>query len=320
MSSLRYEVIRATELTPDLIAYWRNLQDTNPSLASPFFCPEFTATVASARSETDDVFVGLLLQENKVFGFFPFQRNAGDGLPVGNGVSDFQGVIVAPDLHFSARELVQGCRLRQWHFNHLITEQSPFEPFYKLKFDSRYIDLSVGFEKYAAELRSKGSGLIKQVGRLQRKMEREIGPVRFETSSLSPEALKWLMAFKTKHLCSKGKDDIFRHAWIVRLLEELLPIQTETFGAVLSLVYVADRLAAADLAVRSATVLHQWFGTYDQNLYAYSPGLILTVNLLRNCPEIGIKKVDMGRGPQFYKQRLCTHLSTVAEGCVEVIN
>src|SRR5258706_12431210 len=102
MPFLRYEVIRATELTPELIADWRKLQNANPTLISPFFCPEFTSSVAFARSNEDDVFVTVLLHGNEIIGFFPFQRDgAMDGLPVGNGVSDFQGVVLAPDQPFN---------------------------------------------------------------------------------------------------------------------------------------------------------------------------------------------------------------------------
>ena len=45
MTSIR--IIKADQLTPDLVAAWSEIQRGNRCLASPFFRPEFTQAVAS---------------------------------------------------------------------------------------------------------------------------------------------------------------------------------------------------------------------------------------------------------------------------------
>ena len=75
---MKVTVIHARRLTPELQEMWSDIQQSDASLASPYFRPEFTAAVSAVR---DDVYVAVLQDAGEVVGFFPFQRNhAGDGL------------------------------------------------------------------------------------------------------------------------------------------------------------------------------------------------------------------------------------------------
>src|ERR1700730_19289886 len=88
---------------------WREWQQSNPALMSPYFRPEFTRAVASVRS---DVFVAVIEDAE---GFFPFQRDRfGIGRPVGARMSDYHGVITRPGFSYDARQLVDRCGLSAW--------------------------------------------------------------------------------------------------------------------------------------------------------------------------------------------------------------
>lgn len=145
---MRIETIPASALSAEQVEAWSRLQRADASLASPYFRPEFTQEVAALRS---DVEVGLLNDGGRTVGFFPFQRGPRNvAEPVGGKMSDFQGLIVRQGNPWSPRQLLRGCGLRAWHFDHLIASQQPLRPYHYATAPSPYVDLSQGWEGYEA--------------------------------------------------------------------------------------------------------------------------------------------------------------------------
>ena len=137
---MKISVINGKELTEPQLRLWSRLQQSDPAFASPYFCHQFISAVASVRS---DVFVGVMKEGGRTVGFFPFQRGwMGVGQPVGGGISDYQGVLVEKGVNWSAEELISGCSLSLWDFNHLIACQEPFKKYHLVKTASPVIDLS----------------------------------------------------------------------------------------------------------------------------------------------------------------------------------
>src|SRR5947207_2338345 len=159
------------------LAAWSAIQRAQPELSSPYFRPEFTQAVAAVRN---DVEVAVLKEGACPVGFLPFQRSRWNiGRPVGGNLSDFHGLIAPAQFSGDPLELLRGCRLSAWHFDHLLSEQRFFSPFICREADSPYIDLSDGMNAYIAR-RKNGLHILKQYGQKMRKLEREIGPLRFE--------------------------------------------------------------------------------------------------------------------------------------------
>ena len=86
----------------------------------------------------------------------------------------------------------------------------------------------------------------------------------------------------------------------------------------MSALYMGDVLAAVLLSMRSYGVLHAWFSAYRPDFAPLSPGLILWLELARLCPELGIRRIDMGKGPEEYKRHLMSGAIDVAEGSVDL--
>ena len=86
----------------------------------------------------------------------------------------------------------------------------------------------------------------------------------------------------------------------------------------LSALYVGDRLAAAHMGMRSASVWHYWFPAYDPELSKYSPGLILLLRMAQAAPSLGLRVIDLGKGSTLYKDRLMSGEVPLAEGRVEL--
>jgi CelD/BcsL family acetyltransferase involved in cellulose biosynthesis len=187
--------VAARELAPADVAAWSALQGADPSLASPFFRPEFTMAVASSREEAR---VAIIEDGAGAAGFFPFEAGAnGVGRPVGGLLSDYQGMIGRLGFQWDAVELVRRCGLQSLGFDHLLAGQKPFAPFHRVTMSSPVMDLSHGYAAYVAARNGAGTEQIKKVMGLRRKLEREHGAVRVETQEADPSMLRQLMDWKS---------------------------------------------------------------------------------------------------------------------------
>ena len=100
---MKVHVIRPDDLDSAHAALWSQWQQEDPALASPYLCREFVQAVAAVRR---DVFVGVIEQDGRVAGFFPFQRSRfGFGRPVGAMLSDVHGIIAAPEAAMTLRPI-----------------------------------------------------------------------------------------------------------------------------------------------------------------------------------------------------------------------
>lgn len=313
---MNVRVVPASSLSADEVSAWARIQEAEPSLASPFFRPEFTAAVAAVR---DDAYVGVLEDAGQTIGFFPFQRGRLPvGAPVGGDRSNYQGLVVAHGVEWDARALVRSCGLRVWRFHHLLADQRPFRPYHAQYSSSPYMDLTGGYDAYAAARRAAGSEVIAQTERKARKLEREVGAVRFEHHVADPDTLRLLMRLKSEQYRRTGVADRFAYSWNVELLERIHATQAGGFAGMLSVLYAGERLAAVHFGMRSRTVWHYWFPAYASELGAYSPGVILLLRMAQRAEGLGIRMIDLGKDDAVYKSRLMTDAIAVAQGSVLV--
>ncbi len=308
-------VIRPNELTRQQVASWSRFQQADPSFASPFFRPEFTQAVGAVR---EDVEVAILEEAGGPLGFFPFQRTRGNiANPVGGPLSDYQGAVVRQGIAFDAEQLIRGCGLKAWHFNHLIASQKPFAPYHCAVAESPYVDLSRGFDAYLAEKRRAGSGTLAQVRRKSRKIEREIGPLRLQSHTTNKQIFETLIRWKMQQYQRIKAVNYLAPDWTVELLDRIRDLPSAEFSGMLSVLYAGDQPAAIHLGIRSSGVLHVWFPVYDHTLSRYSPGLILWLELAQAAESLGIQRIDFGKGRERYKASLQSGATRLAEGSVD---
>ena len=313
---MKITVIAAKELTSELVSQWSQIQRADPNLASPYFRPEFSQAVAAVRN---DVEVAVMRQEGEAIGFFPYQRSRWNvAMPVGGQFSDYQAVILRKGVEWEPEELVRGCGLRAWHFDHLIVSLEQCNSYHILLDESPYLDLSGGFESYRTSRVKAGSKLFRQTARKARKMERELGPLRFVPHTTEQAVFEKLIEWKSDQYRETETTNAFSHRWTVELLERIRLRQDESFGGMLSALYAGERLVAAHFGMRSYGVLHGWFPTYDRELSRYSPGLIQFIELAKAAESLGIRLIDLGRGLSRYKRGLMSGTFRVAEGSVDL--
>ena len=190
--AMRVTVMPAPDLSPAHAQVWSQIQQVDPLLTSPYLTPAFVETVAAVR---DDVFVGVVEDGNDGVGFFPFQRQRGEGVPVAHGVSDFHGLIASPGFVGRAEELTRGCGLTAWQFHHVPVGQKLFEPFHRTLAPCPIIELPKGLGANAGGPRT--PRIIGQLTALARQLSRDHGPIRFEPAANDQAALHQLIAWKS---------------------------------------------------------------------------------------------------------------------------
>lgn len=313
---MKIDVVAARDLAPELVARWIELQAADARFVSPFFRPEFTQAVAATR---DDVFVGVMSEGGLVRGFLPFQRSGRKAaVPVGLGMSNYQGVIVEPGTIWNVREFVRGLGLTFLEFSHLICTQEELKPFHSHVWGSPVVDTAQGFASWIASRRAAGVSKMKQLPRKIRKLEREIGPIRFEPHVASDNVLHTLVQWKRAQYLRTGRCGSLIHDWAVEAIGNIANTQKDGFAGMLSALYAGDRLLAAHMGMRSRSVWHYWYPAFDREHAAHSPGQVLLWKMIEWGASNAIDWIDLGSGESQYKASFATRDIEVAEASVLV--
>ncbi|MFI1046481.1 GNAT family N-acetyltransferase [Streptomyces griseoruber] len=310
----RISIVHPRDLTAADLDHWNDLRAATTTATNPFMSAQFSQAVGRVRHDTR---VAVLRRNGRTVGYFPYQRGRwGCGRAVGLGVSDCQGAVLAPGLRLDPHHLMRACGLNTWEFNHLESGQDLFLPYATGQFASPVVDLTDGFAHYERHLRTHARGFLKTARAQERRMTRNIGPVRFVHDDRSPAALRTLVAWKSAHYRRTGRRDPFAQPWIARLVEGLAATDAADCSGTLSVLYAAGRPVAAHFGLRSRTVLSCWFPSYDRALATYSPGRILYLRMIEAAAESGIRLVDFGRGEAPYKNSFKTGDLLVHEGAL----
>jgi len=310
------DVLDANSLTPRHVAAWREIQQDDSRFDSAFYSPKFTQLVAATRGGVE---VAIISEQDKPVGFFPFQRGSGDvAQSVVGRLSEFHGVIAREGATWSPEAIMRASGLKAWHFDHVRASHTAFESHAWGTSDSPYIDLSAGFDAYCGAQHTSGSRQIKQAQRKRRKLEREIGPLRFEFESIDLGVLRSLIEWKTQQHCRTGMLEVLRIPWVVELLRTLVDSPKIGCWGALSALYAGEELLAVHLGVRNPKTLHIWFPTFNRDFEAYSPGVILILELAKAAAADGVERIDLGKGPERYKQSLKSGSIPLLEGSVDL--
>ncbi|GAA1009347.1 GNAT family N-acetyltransferase [Streptomyces thermogriseus] len=312
-------VYRPGELSAADRAAWTAMQSKAhlhglEELANPFLSPEFALAVGSCRR---GVRIAVIRERGEPAAFFPFQRTAtGVGRAIGLGLSDCQGLVHRPGFTWDARELLRACKLAIWEYDHLVAGQEPFEAGATGTFASPVMDVDQGYDVYLRELRARSPSFLRGTRAKERRLGRDVGPVRYVHDERDPAVLRTLMSWKSAQYRRTGRSDRFAHAWITALVTRLFHTRSDPFAGILSVLYANGRPVAAHFGLRTERVLSSWFPAYDPAYGRFSPGLIMYLHMAEAAADDGIAHIDLGRGQKRYKDSLKTRELHVSEGWV----
>jgi CelD/BcsL family acetyltransferase involved in cellulose biosynthesis len=316
-TSMRIDVVAPGELSARDIAAWSGLQAAHPALASPYLSPDWALACAAVDGpDRQGARVVVLREGDEAVGFLPLRRSRVTARPVGAPMCDYQGLVARPGLSFDPRALLGALEVGRVDFTHMLADQAVFAPFAQGRAASQVIDVSEGYEAYAAERRDSGRSILKDTAKKLRKLEREYGPVVFTPLSDSVEAFERLIALKRAQYRLTRQTDIFEAGWPLELLRKLFATRDERFGGALFTLEAQGRLAAMHFALRMPGVLHCWFIAHDPDFERFSPGVALIDHMLRWGPENGVRELDLGPGDYRFKLHLANRTREVVHGYV----
>jgi CelD/BcsL family acetyltransferase involved in cellulose biosynthesis len=311
------DVVRPSALTAEDLSAWDAMQAAHPALDSPFLSAGWIQAVNRARGDPRaGERVAILRDGGETKGFFAARVAGQTAMPVGAPMNDYQAVVAEPGLAFDPRQLVQALGVQRLDFSHMMTCQTPFAPYMRGDCISYVIDLKSGYGAYEAERRAAGSGVLKDIDKRRRKVEREVGPTTFAALSSSHEVLDQLLDWKRRQLRDTGQTDIFAADWTRRLLAGLFQTEGEGFGGALFSLHIGGQLAAAHLHLRGLRTIHAWIIAHDEAFERYSPGLLLFQDIMRWMDETPYRALDLGAGDYRFKQQLSNLHRPVAHGFV----
>jgi len=308
-------VCRPEEIGPAEIRAWQAMQRDTPSLGSPFLSAEFARTAGRFRPAAR---VAVLADGAQTVGFFPFERGRlGAGAPLCGLPGTFvQGVVHAPGADWDARELLRGCGLSAWQFDHLLASQHPFARYQAAMAPSAVMDLSDGYPAFHERLSTKAPRFVKDLARNMRRLERDVGPLRLETGFTDPAPLQMMMKWKGEQYRRNGWVFDYGRPWASGLLEQLQAARGEQFAGLTGVTYAGDEPVAGQFGLRSGDLMDGWFIAYDQRFARYSPGLIHILQMAEAIAGAGVHYVEMGDGAASFKEKLRSHDNVVSKGMV----
>ncbi|WP_254507407.1 GNAT family N-acetyltransferase [Anatilimnocola floriformis] len=314
IAAVDVKVLRPAQLTTTDWALWNTWQQENPALSSPYFRPEFTQAVSRVR---EDVEIAVLQRAGQTTGFLPFQRGQLNiGKPVGGKLCDFHGCIGPADLQFDPRQVLAGARLATWDFEHVPAAQTSFAPFAGKRDQAPGLELKNGYAGWCEQRREQGSQVVSKTMQKVRKLAREQGELSLELQSTSAEVFETLLAWKSAQYQLTGLADVFSFPWTRSLIEQLQAPTGGEFGGWMSVLRAGQKIVAICYSIRSRHVMHAWFTAYDRELSAYSPGLVMFLQMTEAWPQVGITRFELGKGDERFKWNLATDSQELMEGSV----
>lgn len=307
------DVTRPSELGEAELRAWRALQRSDRALANPFLAPEFAVAVDHARPGARVA----VRRRGTADGFFAYELGRfGLARRIGSRVADMQAVVVPAGDPWDMRELLAAARLRAVRLENMPADRLPAAAAWVLTYPSPVIDLAGGYEAYVASRREVSRSMMSTAMRKKRKLEREVGPVRFEFDSRDHAALRTVMRWKSAQYAQLDEWDRFAAPDVVALVDELFAGRAPGCAGTFSVLYAGDEIAAAHFGLRSEDVLCSWFPSYNPDLGRYSPGLLLHLMMAEGAAARGMSAFDLGRGEHGYKDLLKTHELVLARGAV----
>ena len=176
----------------------------------------------------------------------------------------------------------------------MLADQAPFTPHMRGQDISYVLDLSEGYAAYETQRRAAGSGLLKDLDKRRRKVEREAGAAVFTAHSRSRTDFDRLFAWKRGQLQATGQTDIFDAGWTMKLMRELFTQRDPDFGGVLFTLYIGETLAAVHFHLRGRHTIHAWIIAHDHAFDRYSPGLLLFQDIARWMDQTPFRVLDLG--------------------------
>lgn len=305
--SMKIQTLPLKDLSASLQGEWREWQKASASLRGPCFHPLLFKTVGAHFDRTHV----LVLEDGNQRGFLPFQLATGPRLAEPVPLCDYQMIVGSPGARWDIRKILSSARLVAWDFSHLLVDTVGDEPnFSGPTIYTRQIDLHAGYDRYVEDLRLAGK-TQKNLKEKRKKLERDLGPVRFVALDADPARLESIFTWKGQRF---GEFSESTRA----CLRALHRTHADGFRGVLSSLWAGDTLVAVHFGMVADGTLFYWFPAFNPELSRYTPGALLIQDLIANLSQFKATILDLGPGGEGYKNYSSNRSLALTSGAYEL--
>ncbi|MEO1040166.1 MAG: GNAT family N-acetyltransferase [Pseudomonadota bacterium] len=279
------------------VAAWNSFAAPGGRLISPYLRYEFARTIDEVRG---DVQVLVAEDEDGAAGYMPFHRVRGLVRPAAAPMSDYQGLVARPGISLAPQDMLDAMRAGAFVYENWVGGDAPGKV--RERAGSTVINVSDGAEAWFETRKALYKDHFKKAARRARRAEQEFGPARVEFGDPLGERFELLKAWKSAQYRKTGKLDLFSIDWVDRTLSTFA---SQRFGAVRGLVatlYYGDEIAAIEFGIAAGDIYHSWFPAYDSRFASVSPGLQLLHGVIEGAQQLGLSRIDLGKGDSAYKK------------------
>ena len=170
---------------------------------------------------------------------------------------------------------------------------------------SPFVDWSLfpAHADFLAHVQARKASLLADSRRCARRLEREIGPLRFVADETRPQALEQCLRWKSRQYLDTGYADAFAVEAHVKLFSELARRRVLRVSALSA----GERLLAVHAGLLHEGRFYYWIPAFDAELRNLSPGRLLLEELLKDSQARGDREFDFLLGDEAYKWNYATH-------------
>ncbi len=275
---------------------WRELAHRDGELISPYLLPEFADLV---NAERHDVRVVIAEENGAPVGYFACHQAVGGVVrPVGAPLSDYQGFAAKPGFAIEPEALLDVLGASALIYDNW---QGRAPGRIRDRAGSSILDLSDGAEHWFAKRRSLHRSHFKKMKQRIRKAEREFGEIRVVFGDPLGERYDALKSWKSQQYRDAGLIDLFAVPWTEGVMARASARSFGPFRGLTAALYLGNRLAAVETGLVAGGTYHSWMPAYDRRFASVSPGLILLHGIIDAADELGLSRIDLGKGEHAYK-------------------
>jgi CelD/BcsL family acetyltransferase involved in cellulose biosynthesis len=302
------DAIPADRLTREDRARWIAALDHAP-FSSPLLHPDFALLVAMSRP---DVRILVAKDSRQRKAYLPLhKRPFGLARPIGSVFSDYHGMISEPGCTLQPHDLLSGGGLRGFRHFSMVTDPLDVSSGQQVGI---FADTELG--DTASLLQDKKPSRAKQLRRLDRKLERDVGEISFSFDDPDSNAFEQLLTWKSAQFAATGRHDVLNVSWTRQMLCHLRQKGAGDLKGRLVTLRAGQHLASAEFGPCWRGIFHPWIAAYDADYAAYSPGHLLVQRLLAGMHDAGLRRYDLGPADAAYKSDFANGEVALSEGFI----
>ncbi len=305
--------LHPSKLSFDIKVRWRAALMAHKSWSSPFLTPEYAQSVGKER---EDACLIIARDHQGLIGILGVHIGIGGfARPLGAPISDHQAFITEPGFEAPLDEVLKAAGIGALSFTGLNDPQDCLVSEKTSTSVSHLIDLAGGADHYFAEQGKANAKHFKKMRQRARGAIRDHGTMELVLDSQDQAGFDLLMKWKKDQYRRTRKCDVLASSWIFALLKRLWN-QKGRVRAVLNVLYLGGKPAAAEIGLYCNGTYHSWIAAYDPSLSRCSPGLLLLEGIIRQSGCLGIAQIDIGSGHDHYKKYYANAEAVLIKGII----